>query len=72
MIASWVAMVKLQKHRAYTYTTDSGKEIEHYKHTVVIPENTLRELGWKAGVELKVVTKGKSLVLKSEERYEDE
>ena len=52
-------MVKLQKHKAYTYTTDSGEEIEHYKHLVVLPESTVTELDWQAGQELELtVTKG--------------
>jgi hypothetical protein len=45
-------MVKLQKHKAYTYRADSGIEIEHYKHLVVIPEEAIQNLGWQEGQEL--------------------
>lgn len=56
-------MVKLQKHKAYTYKADNGKKIEHYKHLVVIPEDTIAELGWRNGVELSPVVKNNTLVL---------
>lgn len=65
-------MVKLQKHKAYTYKTESGKKIEHYKHTIVVPEDTINRLGWKTGMELTVIPKGNSLVLKPEEVEEEE
>ena len=65
-------MVKLQKHKAYTYKSNSGKEMEHYKHTVVIPESTIQQLGWKSGMELAVIPKRNSLILKPEEEEADE
>lgn len=40
-------MPKLQKHFAYKY-----KDQEHYKHVIVIPEETIKKLGWEAGIEL--------------------
>jgi hypothetical protein len=64
-------MVKLQKQKAYTYTTNCGEEVEHYKHTVVILEETVHHLGWKAGIELAAVPKGNSLVLKPEKEEEE-
>jgi hypothetical protein len=64
-------MVKLQKHRAYTYTTNSGEEVEHYKHTLVIPEETVHQLGWKTGIELSLVAKRNSLLLKPEREEEE-
>jgi hypothetical protein len=65
-------MVKLQKHKSYTYKCDSGTEIEHYKHTVVIPENTIQQLGWKSGMQLAVVQKGNSVILKPEQKGDEE
>jgi hypothetical protein len=57
-------MVKLQKHKAYTYKADSGEKIEHYKHLVVIPEDIVQALGWESGVDLQPFTRNNSLVLK--------
>jgi len=45
-------MVKLQRHKAYTYKSDSGKAIEHYKYLINIPESALGKLGWNEGQEL--------------------
>lgn len=39
--------MKLQKHLAYEY---KGKK--HYKYVIVIPEEIVSQLGWKAGQEL--------------------
>jgi len=61
-------MVKLQRHKAYTYKADSGEKIEHYKHLVVIPEEVLQSLGWDAGIELVTDIKNGSLVLKPESK----
>lgn len=50
--------VKLQKHFAYEY-----KDKKHYKHVIVIPEEAINQLGWKAGQELEVkVNDGKMVV----------
>jgi hypothetical protein len=57
-------MVKLQKHKAYTYKTGQGEKIEHYKHTIIIPEGAVRILGWKEGDELETKIEGRELVLK--------
>jgi hypothetical protein len=57
-------MVKLQRHKAYTYKTDSGETIEHYKHIINIPEDILTELGWTSGISLTAIPKGNSLILK--------
>jgi len=56
-------VVKLQKHKAYTYKTEDGKKIDHFKHLVVIPEEMLAELGWQNGLELKTIVRRNSLVL---------
>ena len=56
-------MVKLQRHKAYTYKTESGEQIEHYKYLINIPENALSELGWNDGQELSFRITNKSLVL---------
>jgi hypothetical protein len=64
-------MVKLQKHKAYTYEADNGERIEHYKHTVVIPENMIEKVGWKDGMELAVVPRNNSITLKPEEEEEE-
>ncbi len=57
-------MVKLQKHKAYTYKTDAGEKIDHYKHIIIIPEEMVDALGWQNGVELQPIMRNNSLVLK--------
>ena len=64
-------MVKLQKHKAYTYKSESGEEIEHYKHLVVIPEEIIQSLGWNAGTELIPDIKNGSLMLRPESKTRD-
>lgn len=39
--------MKLQRHKAYEY---KGKQ--HYKYTIVVPENLVSELKWEEGAEL--------------------
>ncbi len=51
--------MKIQKQVAYKY---KGK-IRH-KHLIVIPENTMEELNWKAGDLLESKTDGKELKLR--------
>ncbi len=60
-------MVRLQKHKAYTYEAKDGTEIDHFKFSVVIPEDTLRQLGWDSGLELTLQPKGNTLTLKPDE-----
>ena len=57
-------MVKLQRHKAYTYKTERGERIEHFKHLVVIPEEAVHSLGWVEGEELESLVQGNKLVLK--------
>ena len=57
-------MVKLQRQKAYVYRTESGEKVEHFKHTIIIPVDTIQQLGWKKGVELTVVPKGDALTLR--------
>ena len=57
-------MVKLQKHKAYTYKSETGKNIEHYKYLVNVPESALNELGWTEGQELNMSINQNSLTLK--------
>ena len=45
-------MIKLQRHKAYTYKTEKGEKIEHFKHLLIIPEEALQNLGWEGGQEL--------------------
>jgi bifunctional DNA-binding transcriptional regulator/antitoxin component of YhaV-PrlF toxin-antitoxin module len=59
-------VVKLQKHKAYTYKAASGKKIEHFKYLVNVPESTLNKLGWNEGQELIVTIRHDSLILKPE------
>ena len=58
-------MVKLQKHKAYTYEANDGKKIDHYKYLVNIPESAMAELGWEEGEELNVIINQHALVLKA-------
>jgi len=51
--------MKLQRQIAYKY-----KDETRYKHVVVIPNETIKELGWKVGEELENSVKGKTLTLK--------
>jgi bifunctional DNA-binding transcriptional regulator/antitoxin component of YhaV-PrlF toxin-antitoxin module len=50
--------VKLQKVVAYKYGDKT-----HYKYIITIPEETISELGWKEGSELKDSIKNKSLII---------
>jgi hypothetical protein len=59
-----VRMVKLQKHKAYSYEATSGEKIEHYKYLVNIPESALSDLGWNEGQELNFTINRNSLILK--------
>ena len=52
--------MKLQKQIAYKY-----KDKTRYKYVIIIPNETVQELGWKAGEELENNINGKKLVLKS-------
>lgn len=46
---------KLQKQLAYEY---KGKR--HFKHVLVVPDDTINELGWKKGQDLEIrVEKGR-------------
>ena len=56
-------MVKLQKHKAYVYTSGEGIEIEHFKHLITLPEDILKDMRWNEGQEFEWVKKGDSLVL---------
>lgn len=50
-------MAKLQKRFAYEYNTK-----KHYKHIVAIPEDLLKELGWKDGMDLEQKVEDNKLV----------
>jgi bifunctional DNA-binding transcriptional regulator/antitoxin component of YhaV-PrlF toxin-antitoxin module len=56
-------MVKLQKHKAYVYTSGAGVKTPHYKHQVNIPEDILKGMGWKDGEELEWKVAGDGLKL---------
>jgi len=57
-------MTTLQKQKAYTYTTEKGEKIEHYKHLVVIPEDVVTKSGWSEGTQLEVTVTGGKIILK--------
>lgn len=61
-------MVRLQRHKAYVYTSGAGKEIPHYKNQVNIPDDILKGMGWEEGEELewKVEKDGLKLVPKKD------
>ena len=50
--------MKLQKVIAYRYGDKN-----QYKYIITIPEESISQLGWKEGSELKDTVKGKSLVI---------
>jgi antitoxin component of MazEF toxin-antitoxin module len=50
--------MKLQKVVAYKYG-----EKTHHKYIITIPENTIKQLDWQEGSELKDSIKGQSLVI---------
>ena len=58
-VRSLVTTMKLQRQVAYKY-----KDKPHYKHVIIIPNETVEELGWKVGEELKNSVEGKTLILK--------
>lgn len=50
--------VKLQKHFAYKY-----KDKKHFKHVIVIPEEAIEKLAWKAGQQLELEAKEGILII---------
>ena len=54
--------MKLQRQVAYKY-----KEKTHYKYVIVIPQDTVVELGWNEGQELTAKVNGSSLLIEVEE-----
>jgi len=52
--------MKLQKQVAYRY-----KDRTRYKYVIVIPNETIKQLGWKVGEELDNSVKGDILTLKT-------
>jgi len=65
-------MVKLQKHKAYTYETEEGKRIDHHKHLVVLPESVISQLSWPEGVELSVNISNNAIVLTPKKESKEE
>lgn len=59
--------MKLQKHLAYEY---KGKK--HYKYVIVIPEEMVNQLGWKAGQELDGLVNDNELIVKGGKGNEKE
>jgi bifunctional DNA-binding transcriptional regulator/antitoxin component of YhaV-PrlF toxin-antitoxin module len=51
--------MKLQKQVAYKY-----KGSTQYKYVIVIPNETVEELGWKAGEQLQNSVNGRNLTIK--------
>ena len=58
-----VPMVRLQKHRAYVYTSGAGVKIPHYKFETIIPEDMIEGMGWEEGEELEWKREGNGLKL---------
>jgi len=52
--------MKLQRHFAYTY---KGKR--YYKNVLVIPDNTVNELGWNIGDEIEFTVESGTLLLQA-------
>lgn len=50
--------VKLQRHFAYKY-----KDKKHFKHVIVIPEEAIEKLAWKAGQQLELEAKDGKLII---------
>jgi antitoxin component of MazEF toxin-antitoxin module len=55
--------MKLQKQVAYKY-----KNKTHQKYVVVIPNDTIKKLGWEVGEELENSVDGSMLMLKPKKR----
>ena len=53
---------KLQRHFAYKY-----KDKKHYKHVIVIPEEAIEKLAWKAGQQLELEAKNGKLIIQVNE-----
>ena len=51
--------MKLQRQFAYSY---KGKK--HYKNVIVIPDEVVLKLGWKAGQELEVEVDNDKLIVR--------
>jgi len=65
-------MVKLQKHKAYTYETNDGRTIVHHKHLIVLPESVISQLGWSEGVELEISITSNTVILSPTKESEEE
>lgn len=65
-------MVKLQKHKSYTYEKEDGKRIDHHKHLVVLPENVISQVGWPEGVELTVSVSNNVVVLAPRKEHDED
>jgi bifunctional DNA-binding transcriptional regulator/antitoxin component of YhaV-PrlF toxin-antitoxin module len=50
--------MKLQKQVAYKY-----KDKTHHKYVIILPENTVVELGWKEGQELDLEIQQSRLII---------
>jgi bifunctional DNA-binding transcriptional regulator/antitoxin component of YhaV-PrlF toxin-antitoxin module len=50
--------MKLQRQVAYKY-----KDKTHHKYVIILPENTVAELGWKEGQELITKIDGTQLII---------
>ena len=53
--------VRLQKQLAYKY-----KDKKHFKHVLVIPENAVNKLGWKAGQTFELDVEKSRLIIRPE------
>jgi hypothetical protein len=61
-------MVKLQRHKARIYKAESGKETEHYKHIIALPESAISELRRYEGQESTWSINENALTLQPEPR----
>ena len=55
--------MKLQKQKAYRY-----KNTDHFKYTIVVPENLIAQLQWREGSDLKAQAKGNKLIIEEMRR----
>ncbi len=55
-----IIKAKLQKQLAYKY-----KQKNVYKHVIVVPDDSIAELGWKGGQELELCAKNGKLVIEA-------
>ncbi len=59
--------MKLQKQLAYEY---KGKQ--YFKHVLVVPDDTVKELGWNGGQDLEIRVENRRLIVEAKKQKKGE